>query len=183
MQEEITSPPYPKAQVTIKGLYTCVIELTDWVNQQRDWFNVQADRLNAPEDQYRLKSKLPTPTDWSFQHNFQQLPVNYLYNTFMALRHIRETYDELVRNYETLEDWSSDICTVRRITLIKVAADLVSFVCLDKEKREAFLHERDKVGFKRFKEMIRQLTSNDSSSDFDDDDDDDDLDRLFNPEQ
>ena len=182
MSDEINSPPYPKDLVNVDGLCNCLMELIDWVNEHRDWVNLEAERLHAPELPFILH-EVQKPKSTILRNNFEYLPIVYLHRTYQLIRIIRESYDQLIRNNESIASWNSDTCILQRILLIKNASELLKFVCMDREKQEAWFVSKMKAGamqrYKQAQQMIKQIISDDSDE-FEDDDDDDELDNLFN---
>jgi hypothetical protein len=186
MADEFTSPPYPKDNVNVAGLSLCLMELIDWVNAQIEWANVEAERLHAPE-QPLIKHEILKPKLSILQANLSNLPIQHLYRTFQLVRIVREEYDNLFRNNEEITSWNSDVCTLQRIMLLRSTSEMLKFVCLDKEKQEAWFVNKMKTGllrkYKQTRHMLRQVLEDDveDNPDADDDDDDTEMDKLFNP--
>lgn len=178
---EIHSPPYPTRNTNPSMLLRYLSELHEWVTDHKDWVNEEAERLNAPED-FFIRTVTPLPLANS---QFFTVSVEDMYMSWRALRDIREQYDDLVRNYEEVEEWESDKAIFLRANLVKAAALLLEIAFLDSEKREAREFEMQKKLRKKVEAVLRKQIGT-LKDIFDlkaaEDDDEIDFDRLFNPE-
>ena len=130
---EISSPPYPRKSVNPRELCQALGELYQWVEDQRTWAEEIAVKLHAPERPY-----LPPIISKEVTQNFDRfitLSVTDMFSSWTVLRQIRESYDEVIRNYE--DDWSSDTCSFQRLAIIKAGAFLLAIAYLPHERREA----------------------------------------------
>jgi hypothetical protein len=181
---EISSPPYPKNSASPRVLYANLRDLYLWTAEHRDWANLQARRLNAPESPFIPPlGKEPLPGN---DERFIELAVSDMFISWQALRKIRERYDDVVRNYESEDDWQSDAGVFHRINIIKMAAMLLSVAFLEYERREAKGQSLMTNARREFLLQLKKAFSeiHDSFQDKDSDDDEDfDFDRLFNPEE
>jgi hypothetical protein len=139
---EITSPPYPRKNCNSEKLHSLLIELYNWVEENREWSETNAERLDAP-----TKPFLP---DLAFVPScklepFKELPVMTLGRNLAAVRVIREMYDDILRNYEEVDLWDSDACIFLRLQLFSRAALLLEYAFLDDEKREAKIKKSSKT--------------------------------------
>jgi len=153
----------------------------DWVHSQVDWANAEAIRLKAPEVPF-VPAFGPQPSDSS--DRYFNLAVVDMFMSWQTLRAIREKYDEVVRNYEDEESWTSDACIFHRINIVKMSALLLSMAFLDREKREAKEAELVKRQRKEFFTAMKN-SFGDMQGFFqreeEEDDDEIDFDALFNP--
>lgn len=149
---EISSPPYPKNNASPAVLYRELCELYVWTANHREWANTEALRLNAPDDPF-IPELGPIPSNKSTER-FLNLAVPDMFMSWQMLRKIRERYDDIVRNYESERDWESDASVFHRISVVKMAAVLLSLAFLDYERREAKGHEYMK---KIHRDFLRNL--------------------------
>jgi len=183
---EINSPPYPRTSCNLAELYYALRELHEWVEDHEAWANMQAVELDAPETPF--VPKLPAlPPEELGKKRYMSQGIPDMFIVWQAVRVIREKYDDVVRNYESEEDWESRAAIYYRITAVRSAALLVSLAFLDGEKREAKSAEIVKKGKKNLLKSIRkQLEDIPELRDMfkgnakdDDTLDDDDYNRLF----
>lgn len=131
---EITSPPYPRTDCNAEKLYELLLQLGKWIEDHRAWAEEKAIELDAP---YK-----PLLDDLSFlarqsAEKFKNLAIPEVFNNYRALRKIRDSYDNIVRNYEEIELWDSPNCVISRLQLLRLASNFLTFAFLDAEKREA----------------------------------------------
>jgi len=182
---EINPPPYPRTSCTPATLYDTICDLHEWVTDQREWANMQAAELQAPDDPFVPELQpLINPDIGQDRYLTQGVPDMFL--VWQAVRAIREKYDEVVRNYENVEDWDSKAAIFYRINAVRSAGMLVSLALLDSEKREAKAAELvDKQRKEAFKSLRKQLEDIPELKEIfgglknDEDDDEIDYDRLF----
>ena len=175
---EIYSPPFPKTSSNPNQVFHYLVELYDWVDNQRDWANMEASRLNAPDGDF-IPNMGPYPAPSS--DRYLGLSVLDMYMSWQGLRTIREKYDSVVRTYEEEEAWASDPCIFHRINLVKTSALLLSMAFLDREKREAKEADIIKSQRKQFFNSLKDAFGSDGGIFQKDDDDEIDFDALFNP--
>lgn len=146
---EIDSPPFSKNNASPKALFNSLRELYTWTANYRDWANAEAHRLVPSENGVFISDLGPAPTARTGEL-FLNLAVPDMFMSWQMLRKIREKYDNIVRNFETEEDWNSDVCIYQRMQILKLAALLLSVAFLDYERREAKYHEAMKASRKEF---------------------------------
>ena len=182
----IYSPPYPKNADSPRQLFTRLCELHEWVFEQKEWTNLMGRDLSAPEDPFipEIFDRVMIPAEEQFTYT----AVTDMYVSWQALRAIREKHDDIVRNYETEEEWSSPACVFHRINLVKIASLLLTTAFLDREKREAKEAEFVSKMRKKIKKDLHKMLNDakrslDDVSSEDDNNEDIDFDVLFNPPQ
>jgi hypothetical protein len=177
---EIDSPPFPKSSANPQQLYWNLNELFDWTVNQKAWANMEASRLNAPQQPF-IPDFGPQPSGDA--ERFNRLAVADMFVSWRAMRAIREKYDEIVRNYEDEESWTSDACIFHRINIVKMSALLLSMAFLDREKREAKEMELIKQARKEFFSSLKNVFGKQGFFNEEDNDQNDeiDFDALFNP--
>ncbi len=129
----IYSPPFPRKNTSPSLLFNSLLELYDWVADQRDWANIEAERLGAPDTPF-VPLLVPRPNS---VERYLNLSVPDMFLSYTILRAIRERHDEVVRNYETQDEWSSDAAIFHRINLVHAGEALLSQAFLPHETREA----------------------------------------------
>lgn len=152
---QIDSPPYPKFSCNPANLFKSLCELHEWVSEQWDWANLEATRLHAPDSPFVPKLGLKPGAQGV--ERFNHLAVSDMYSSWRALRGVRERFDDLVRNFETDEEWESDASIYHRITVAKAAAMLLTVAFLDHEKREAKDMAEENKMRKAFFKKIRSV--------------------------
>ena len=186
---EINSPPYPRNSCIPTELYYALRKLHEWVEDHQAWANMQAVELNAPETPF--VPRLPAlPPEALGKERYMSQGTPDMFIVWQAVRAIREKYDDIVRNYESEEDWESKAAIYYRITSVRSAALLVSLAFLDGEKREAKSVEIVKKGKKKLLKSIRKQLEDipelkrifEETSNDQDTLDDDDFNRLFHGE-
>jgi hypothetical protein len=151
---EIDSPPFPKSSANPTQMYWTLSELYDWATDQKAWANMEAARLHAPQQPF-ITEFGPQPS--GDPKRFLNLAVSDMFVSWRAMRAIREKYDEIVRNYEDEESWTSDACIFHRISIVKMSALLLSMAFLDREKREAKEMEISKQARKAFFTSLKKV--------------------------
>lgn len=150
---------------------------------------MQAVELDAPETPF--VPHLPAlPPEALGKERYMSQGIPDMFIVWQAVRAIREKYDDIVRNYESEEDWESKAAIYYRITSVRSAALLVSLAFLDGEKREAKSVEIVKKGKKNLLKSIRKQLEDipelkrifEENSNDQDTLDDDDFNRLFHGE-
>lgn len=182
---EINPPPYPRTSCTPATLYDTICDLHEWVTDQREWANMQAAEFQAPDDPFVAELQpLVDPDIGQERYMAQGVPDMFL--VWQSVRAIREKYDEVVRNYENVDDWESKAAIFYRINAVRSASMLVSLALLDSEKREAkaaeIVDKHRKEAFKSLRkhlEDIPELKEIFGGLKNDEDDDEIDYDRLF----
>lgn len=165
-------------------LYHILRDLSYWVDCQREWANMKALELHAPETPFVCET-LPLPPVKSGEAWYLNQSVPDMFTVWRAVRVIREKYDEVVRNYESEEDWESSAAVYYRIQAVQLAARVVSLAFMDSEKREAKIAEMKKQQIKNpFTNKRKPVEDSPELNDMfresmDDDNDDIDFDRLF----
>ena len=179
---DIDSPPFPKSSANPEQMYWNLSELYDWVLNQREWAEMEASRLNAPSQPF-IPDFGPYPS--GNPDRYMRLAVPDMFVSWQAMRAIREKYDEIVRNYEDEESWTSDACIFHRINIVKMASMLLSMAFLDREKREAkemeMLKRQRKEFFRSLKNVFGDMKNFFPGDQDNDEDDEIDFDSLFNP--
>ncbi len=135
---EINSPPYAGKNCCPVALYNVLRDLHAWATSQREWANMKAKELDAPENPF-VPDFYVAPGADPARYLTQSIPDMFV--VWQAVRAIREQYDDVVRNYDSEEDWESNAAIYYRITAVKSAALLVSLAFMDSEKREAKIAE------------------------------------------
>lgn len=183
---EINSPPYPRTNCNPETLHSTLRDLHEWVEDHRQWANMQAREFDAPEDPFVPDLPfLPAEDVGLARYLTQGIPDMFI--VWQAIRSIREKYDDIVRNYESEEDWESKAAVFYRINAVRSASLLVSLSFMDGEKREAKSAEIINKGKKSLLKSIREQLEDipelrdmfKESSDKKDKLDDDDYNRLF----
>lgn len=128
---EVFSPPYPRRNCTANQLREQLVELYNWVSVQQDWANVTASDLNAPTPWLATIPSIPVAA------KFEQTAVADLFYTWQAVRRLREKFDNVVRNYETADEWQSAPALFFRLSLLRAARDIIALASLSFEHREA----------------------------------------------
>ncbi len=152
---EINSPPYPRTSCSTAELYFALRDLHEWVEDHRDWANFKAVELDAPETPF-VPSLAPLPPEELGKERYMNQGIPDTFLVWQAVRAIREKYDDVVRNYESVDDWESKAATFYKITSVRSAALLVSLAFLDGEKREAKSAEIVKKGKKNLLKGLRE---------------------------
>lgn len=129
---EIDTPPYPLNTANAAALLADVIKLHDWITEHTDWATETALSLGAPES---VCTKLTLKRSSLTFDKFLSLSVPRVFSIWTELRELRESYDEIVRHYET--DWSNRYCLYHRCTLIFEAATILNNLFLSFEHLEA----------------------------------------------
>ena len=183
---EINSPPYPRTSCSTADLYLTLRDLHDWVEDHREWANFKAAELDAPEAPF-VPALTPLPPETLGKERYMSQGIPDMFIVWQAVRAIREKYDDVVRNYESVDDWDSKAATFYKITSVRSAALLVSLAFLDGEKREAKSAEIINKGKKSVLKSLRKQLEDipelkdmfKETSDNQDTLDDDDYNRLF----
>jgi hypothetical protein len=166
---EISSPPYPRQSVNPRELCQSIGELYHWVEEQRQWAEDVAIRLQAPQLPY-LPPKVPMAITKDYDR-FAMLAVTDMHTSWTILRHIREHYDEILRNYESEDDWNSDTCSFQRLAVIKAGAFLLAVAYLPHEHREAkqqdFMMQTEKTIAETLEKLMQKLQKRKSSETMD----------------
>ena len=128
----IFSPPYPRQNCTTSQLRENLIELHNWVSVQRDWANMNAVELQAPVTPWLgVIPAIPVIA------RFEQTAIADLFHTWQSIRRLREKFDDIVRNYETEDEWQSTPAIFFRLELLRAAAEIITLASLSFEHREA----------------------------------------------
>ena len=152
---EINSPPYPRTSCNPATLYSTLRDLHEWVEDHQQWANMKAQELDAPEDPFVPELPyLPVEAIGLERYLTQGIPDMFI--VWQAIRTVREKYDDIVRNYESEEDWESRAAVFYRINAVRSAALLVSLAFMDGEKREAKSAEIVKQSKKKLLKSIRE---------------------------
>ncbi len=185
--DELGMPPYPVKLTHPVALYGMLVDLYAWVNEARDVVNNVAAFYEAPESPY-LEQLGPPPTahtgssafDEPFRQGdyqrFAKTGVSEMYMYWVSLREIRERFDSISREHETM--WGKKAHWIHLCNLFRVASMLLSIVFLDNEKREAKLEQMKSERFKQIKGIIQNFSKHVS---FEDNEQEIDFDALFNP--
>lgn len=146
---DVLSPPYPNEMSTAQSLYRHFGDLRKWVDAQRDEVNVLLTRPPLSEkdgiEQIPLLRELPG------DQLYRSLGVGVHFTHLCLLRRIREDWDALLRDYETV--WSSTKCVEIRAEILRHAAALVADTSLDNESREARKEQLVKMVARRSKKL------------------------------
>lgn len=129
---DIFSPPYPRQSCTTSQLRENLIELHNWVSEQQDWANMKAAELAAPVTPWLVVIPAIPVTA-----RFEQTAIADLFHTWQAVRQLREKFDDIVRNYETEDEWQSAPAIFFRLQLLRAAVEIISLASLSFEHREA----------------------------------------------
>lgn len=164
-EEELVSPPFPGEGTTTELQYERLKELKEWVGHYRDELNQHAGNDVVPKVKAFLKREV-----------YATQPVLTQFQHFMTMRHIRESWDELVRDYE--DAWNSKAAIRRRMLLVNMAATMLNEAFIPFEVREAHQErnlERMNRRFKHLRRYMDQILSSagDDEGDTEEDDDND----------
>jgi len=124
VDDDILSPPYPSDGISADGLYQILKELKKWVNKYRDAHNKEIGQELIP-----LVKDLPDKKAYIGQ------PIMTQWGHLLLLRRIRESWDDLIRNYES--DWDDKLCIRHRVLMLQSAAILLNNAFMPYEHREA----------------------------------------------
>jgi hypothetical protein len=137
-------PPYPKLSATVVTVHEDLLRLQEWIKQNCGIFNKICRASKVP-------SEVTVDSNSSFFYltvdEFQSRGVVHVYRMLMAMRRIRECYDELSRLYG--EDLTSAIVVDKIGVADSEVYDLLvsgmALLCvanLDIERREAAEREQ-----------------------------------------
>lgn len=116
--QDIESPPYPTIITPPDGVYVMLDQLRDWVIGQRQYHN-----------------SLSLPREPPAKQIYSRLGVAIMFQHAAFMRHVRETWDDLIRTYE--DAWDCAACMEKRKQLSEAVVSFLADAFLDNETREA----------------------------------------------
>lgn len=133
---DITEPPYPSLTCRWPEVYKSLKGLRGWVNYHRTGINTVAgtELIREPPDLLPLNA-------------FGDLPAVTFYQDILVVRRIRESWDQIVRDFGSSNAlWSSPNCLARRRELVLLAFYfLVAEATMSAETREAKIEKSQKA--------------------------------------
>ena len=121
MTQDVESPPYP-GEHTIPGV------LFEHLRSLRGWVDQEVAKLGSVRDVIPKYASLPA------KDGFERQPILYLWQTFIHMRKIRESWDHLLRTYEA--DWDDAVCIRGRALILQQAVILMNSAGRSPETRE-----------------------------------------------
>lgn len=121
---DIESPPYPSETVNADVLYETLRTLRSWVIQYRDEHNKAVGQ-----------DVIPTVKELPDRRAYTSQPIISQWSHLLVVRHVRESWDHLVRSYE--DDWDDPDCARQRVMLLQATAILLNNAFIPQEYREA----------------------------------------------
>lgn len=142
---DITVPPYPSNAATSASLYRTLQALRAWVIEEYEELRhlvpeQVAQELNEPPP-------LPPETVWEGVGVFDK------FATLRYARAIRETWDHVVRDFESA--WDSEPALRRRFHLATTGASLLENAFVDPETREAQDQKELRRQYQKVRKMIQ----------------------------
>lgn len=122
--EDVESPPYPNAGTTAQSLYNYLKQLRKWVVYYRD-------DMNTALGQEVICDVIDIPN----KAGYLSQPVCVQYQHLMIMRHLREQWDQVIRDFEN--DWTCRSCLRARSMLVQAASVLINGAFTTYEVREA----------------------------------------------
>lgn len=155
----ITSPPYPGRATTVRSLYRDICSFREWIlEQQREIYERVPPKLR---DRIVSPPAVDTLDRWQLM-----VAVEDHYTAYRYVRHIREWWDQVVREHE--DSWDSRLCVRKRFHLLNLASYVVQEAFVDAEKREAKeqdqIHRQEKMMKAMHKRMQAMMEEDDYSS-------------------
>ena len=123
----IESPPYP-------GRGTTALTLYRYLHQLRKWVIVQINQLRDETPEHE-ELNVEYPPDLPGEAVWEIISVADQFTALSYARFIRESWDVLLREYET--DWDTKICRKQRLMLIQSSCAALEEAFVDPETREA----------------------------------------------
>lgn len=116
---------------------------------------MEASRLNMRPPGGKFLKRLPARDQLPSLERYLNLAVSDMFGSMRMLQNIREKYDAVVRNYEEETEWNSDPCIYQRVSLVEMAANVLSMSFLSFEQREAKSAEEAKNWQKHVGKMLK----------------------------
>ena len=131
---DVQSPPFPQSTTNVPKLLECLSELRGWVVYYQDWANLTFHEIGGDAEIQIVPIGNQLPTIPTMQH-FTLCGVADMFNTYMLMRRIRESWDKMIRTWEN--DWENKNAIVWRLRTIRMAVQLLNQAFILPEHREA----------------------------------------------
>ena len=130
--EEIISPPFPVDTTTIPRLLQHFKDLREWVLEMRYWANENSAELGVDQELIPSEDKIPRVPD---VEHYRLIAVTDIARSYVTMRHLRESWDALVRTYE--ENWDVKPAVLWRLNCVQTGLAILQRAFLTPEMREA----------------------------------------------
>lgn len=152
MSEEINSPPFPVDTSTIPRLLRHLTDLRSWLVDLRFWANETASHYGMPDEIVPPSDKIPAIPEL---HRFELVALTSMMSTYMNMRKLRESWDQMVRVYE--DSWDAKPAVMWRLQCVHWAYLILIDAFVDPETREARQEQMQQEAKKFMKKMLHKM--------------------------